>query len=190
MREVLARDRDPLGGRVERAGVGVDLGAIQVWADLEPDAVHARVSVERAVEVDPAGPVPLGRHLEEDELLEGDPRGGELWEEPAEPGPAGPDDVIGLEGGPPAAGRRGLRTGAIRREADPLAVGPRLADHDPRARLAGPPYQRPHPVGRPQHARLRLMQHEGQVVHGHAREEAGAPPLAASPPPETPSPGR
>src|ERR687891_663791 len=104
MREVLARDRDPLGGRVERAGVGVDLGAVQVGADLEPDAVHARVSVERAVEVDPAGPVPLGRHLEEDELLEGDPRGGELWEEPAEPGPAGPDDVIGLEGGPPAAG--------------------------------------------------------------------------------------
>ena len=169
--EVLACDGDPLGGRLERTGVGIDLDAVHVGPDLEADALDAGVAVEGGVEVDPARSVPLGRGLEEDELLEGDPRGHELGEEPAEPGAAGPDDGVGLEGG-----RSGLarRSGVARCHPHPLRIRPRLADHEPRARFARPPHQGPHPVGRPQHAGLRLVQHEGQVVHGDAREQARA----------------
>ena len=125
-----------------------------MWLD-EP------VAVERAVEVEPArhpGCRPVRRHVEEADVLARHAQIDHPGEQPAEPGAAGPDHVIGLE--PAPVRQRGARAGRGRRSA-----------HDLEPSLPRPGDERAHAVARAQHARLGLEQAEGDVVHGEAREQ-------------------
>ena len=113
------------------------------------------------------GAAPLGRHVEERELLE---RDAERARGPGTGRPsqaaARPHDGVGLEpvGAEPDAPPRPGRASPARRAARPAS----------RARR----HQRAHTVRRAQHAALRLVQHEGEVVDRQAREQARAPPRA------------
>ena len=132
-----------------------------VVRDLHSVRLHEPMAVERAVEVEPArhpGCCPVRRHVEEADVLAGDAQVDHPREQPAEPGAAGPDHVIGLE--PATVRQRGARTGRRGGSA-----------HDLEPTLAGPGDERAHAVARAQHAALGFEQGESDVVDGEAREE-------------------
>ena len=124
---------------------------------MKPKGSMQGVPVGRRVEVDPARPAPLGRRLEERELLEGHSQLHEIGEELREPGAAGPYHRVGLLAAPVDVHRR--------------SGGPSRREGEHRARVTRPADQRPDALRGLEHAGLGLVQDKREVIYREARVE-------------------